>query len=69
MVDYKVVLGIKLFNRACKVCTNTFWVPNSSPQDYCSEMCHDKGLNRKDRFKPKRNKCSHKLKRSDYEES
>lgn len=69
MEIYKVVYGIKMFDRKCKQCPNTFAVPKSSPQNYCSEMCHDKGLNRKDRFKPKRKKFSHKLKGSDYEKS
>lgn len=70
MKDYIVVFGVKLFNRTCEVCPNTFRVPDSSPQVFCSEMCHEKGLSRKDRFKPKRKKkLTYKLKRSDYEKS
>lgn len=76
MEKYKVVLGIKLYERKCKMCTVCFFVAQSHPQAYCSEMCadDDKGQRKafgKDRQKKgkKNRKLKYVLKRSDYEKS
>lgn len=68
MEHYKVVEGIKIFERKCKCCQNTFLVPESCPQLFCSEFCSKNGKFEFKRGKKKK-KLSYKLKRSDYEKS
>ncbi len=74
MDTYKVVHGIKLYERKCKMCTVHFFIPKSHPQAYCSEVCADDAEGRKPFGKPNKKrgakrKLKYVLKRSDYEKS
>jgi hypothetical protein len=67
---YKVVHGIKLYQRTCSVCgVVEFWVPKSSKQKTCGMFCEIKKRGAKTAFLKKTSKVfKDKVKRSDYED-
>ncbi len=73
---YKVAHGVKLYERKCKMCPLTFWVPKSSPQLTCGQFCLSEMKNVKGGFYArikeervtKKQKGKYKIKESDYED-
>lgn len=58
MEHYKVVYGIKLYEKECTGCTCTFWLPKSIKQDYCSWVCMIGSKERLSRQQAKKNKIA-----------
>lgn len=74
-MEQKVRHGIKLEKRKCPICNrNYFWVPQSSPQKFCSLECEAIDNNFSELRRPRaryrwshKRKFFYKLKEEDYE--
>ena len=64
---YEVVEGIKLEERTCLKCTNTFKVFPSHPQLYCCDICSNQGKKGLRKTEKRKKGLKHKIKESDYE--